>query len=172
MTPYREDWRAQFAELATHVGNADGLLEVNGELYQQLALMTNRSVDADRACLDTWRDLWTELDRARAILVGLGRDTKQFDAAREQAGNPLLVVGRLTPLREPMRAAARDAIAAARAAIPEISMPKIPRSAPVIIDPRSFELSRRWRLSPRIQIRLALFFLSLVATIVVIAIRG
>ncbi|HEY4178425.1 MAG TPA: hypothetical protein VGM90_16375 [Kofleriaceae bacterium] len=99
---------------------------MNGVLGHRLGRGPRVDQETNRSYLDTWRDLWEQLDQARGVIIQLGRDSALFDAARVRAGDPLLVAGGVVPLSEPMREAARDAITALRAAVPEIVIPEPP----------------------------------------------
>jgi hypothetical protein len=128
MTPFREPDRSALATFAQHVSIAETLLGVIADLTAQVGIEADGN-DTQRARGEAWSSLWEQLGQARAIAARLARDVTAFNAARVRAGDPYVVAAQLAPIPPAMRSAAVDAIAALRAAIPEVVVPSPPQPA-------------------------------------------
>jgi acyl-CoA reductase-like NAD-dependent aldehyde dehydrogenase len=145
MTAYREPDRSVLETFKKHVEIAETLLDVCADLSKQFDDPTG---DIRRARGDAWRDAWEQLVQAREIAARLDRDVTAFDQARVIAGNPHSVAAGMTPIREPMEDATWAAIAALRAAVPEVVISK-PAAHPTAAEAGIPRASRgRIRLSP------------------------
>lgn len=148
MSAYRDVDRTALAMFAHHVEIAEALLAVNHDLGVRLA--TAPDPDLRQAYLQGWVDAWTQLAHARAIAVGLGRDTKRFDGYRKVVGDPYRVAAGLRPITYGDRVATVVAIRELRACVPEVVVvvPDAPRrlqaARPRLFDARTERLL--WRL--------------------------
>ncbi|MBA3397391.1 MAG: hypothetical protein H0T89_32495 [Deltaproteobacteria bacterium] len=122
MMAYRESAdTSELAAFANHISIAETLLNVNLELLEQLGLQ--EEAELRRAYLQSWGDLWEQLDQARAIVVRLARDVSAYQVARARAGDPYLVAAGMIRINEAMREATVTAIATLRACVPEVVVP-------------------------------------------------
>lgn len=128
MTAYREVDAPGLTAFAKHISIAETLYGVNLDLLHHPERLTDDELQ--RSFLQTWGDLWEQLDQARAIVFRLKRDTAAFDAARGRGGDPYLVAAGIIPITQKMREATVMAIAALRACVPEVIVPASRPTAP------------------------------------------
>jgi hypothetical protein len=134
MTAYRDADTLHLQVFATHIKIAESLLDVVADSGARLRAQSGRFNDPVTEELlatrrEAWGNLWTQLDEARKIVAGLGRDVTSFDAARARIGAELyLVVAGASHFKTDMPDAAAAAIAALRTAVPEVVIPVSPTS--------------------------------------------
>jgi hypothetical protein len=141
-TPYRENDSRAATEFAQHLGLAIALLEQFQQVPQRLnGADMNQVRELEHEATTIWTSLWEQLDQARTIVSGLGRDTTSYDAARLAAGDVWLgaaeakvspwertAAGRRRTIdwRSAPVAPAEHAVAALRAAMPEVVVSEPP----------------------------------------------
>lgn len=134
--PYRDE-HGQLQEFAQHIGVAEELLRQYEQIPQRLgADLTQEGVEQLKAdARVAWEGVWEHLGEARAIVQTAGRGVAGYDRARAAAADIWLgafelnigpwesTVGgkrRTITWRNASTEPARDAIAALRAAMPEV----------------------------------------------------
>lgn len=122
-TPYREEARSELAAFKLHIEVAETLLGVHADFSRALVHDTDDLGELRRARGEAWGNLWVQIEEARAIVARLGRDLGPFEAERVRAGNPYLIAAGMTRVDQGMLAATTAAIAALRAAVPEVVIP-------------------------------------------------
>lgn len=157
--PYRDGDTAWFQPFAQHVAIAAGCLEDTNPLAQRFAASAAFASEGTLLELCTqvgaaWETLWLQLDQARALAARAGRDVSAYDAARAQVRDrsPRAIrfdlssyhpasfpPGRQLAYRAsgdtailyyvPEETLAHAALAALRAAAPEVVIPEPPQSA-------------------------------------------
>jgi hypothetical protein len=155
MQPYREPDRSELADFAQHISIAETLyVEFTSYPGRVQAMLKQKDFSTELLSelqwqgAAAWERLWEQLRQARDIAARLGRDVTSFDIARKRAGDiwgggTSLELGawqgagqrqrgRLVTWRAAPHEPARAAIAAMRAAIPEVVIPKAPKDEPVV----------------------------------------
>lgn len=144
MTAFRDNFVNEPA-FAQHIGVAEDLLDEIERIPARIEAaesMTQEVLDhLARNWAEGWQNTWEQLQEARAIVVARGRDVSAYDAARADAGDLFLDVagGKAVHLykethftwKNQSTRPARTAIAALRAAMPEVIVTK---QAPVDVD--------------------------------------
>jgi hypothetical protein len=137
--PFRDD-HAQATRFSSHVAVAEDILDrierIPG-LVEAGAVLTQETLNAlVRETTVGWENAWDQLQQARDIAAAKGRDVSAFDSARAEAGDiwnniafgKSVTIGRDTHVtwRSVPTRTARAAIAALRAAMPEIVVTQQP----------------------------------------------
>ncbi len=84
--PYRDDPSAIVA-FEQHLGVAVALLEQFTEMPERMSASEEALQELQQEAQSVWEGMWENLTQARAIAVGRGRSVRDYDRAREAAGN-------------------------------------------------------------------------------------
>ncbi len=145
---FRDGDHVGAAQFGQHVAVAEDILDTIETIPQRIA-SADEGVSQEvmdvwaREMAMGWENVWTQLQEARAIVVARGREVGAFDAARTRAGDIWndVAVGKSVTVgnevhmkwRSVPTSTAREAIAALRAAMPEVVVMK---QAPIDVDLR------------------------------------
>jgi hypothetical protein len=87
MSPAYRDDPAGLRDLGQHLSIATALLEQFTAVPARLARGGELREDVSRDARVAWEGLWEQLDQARALALGLGRNVAAYDRARAAAAN-------------------------------------------------------------------------------------
>lgn len=147
MSEYRDADRTELSTFAQHISIAETMLGL--EVEQTAGLHPKSYPEELLAPAQSWDGAWEQLGQARALAIRLGRDVSAYDAALARSGARVRDGVKGIVVAPVARAAAHEAIAALRAAFPEVVVPQQP---PAPTTPRSIP----WRPGPMMVYRLML----------------